>query len=422
MFSKHANPKECHRLSCHHKRGLTESFYSHKFKEERQKGREMEKSKKIFFFVASVFLCFLLFSQEITHDVKVVNIEVPVRVFKGDEFVDDLTLEDFEVYEDGVLQKVSAVYLIKKKSVERKEEKRKYTPEVSRNFILLFMLTDYLPKVGEAIDYFFENVILPGDSLTVMTPMKAYNLNSQALQLLTKEKICEELKNKLRKDTVMGNSEYKDLLVDIRAELLGDPGYCRVLLQRLEELRYLGEKKLLNFADDLKKIQGQKQVFLFYQKEMLPKLDQKTYHELMSIRQHDINFLMNLQELHDFYQRNLRFNANKVKQAFSDSSISIHFLFITKIKDPTANDMTWKEASEDIFSAFTEMARSTGGTTDSSANPDYLFKKAVEASENYYLVYYSPKNYTSDGEFKKIKVKIKGRNYRVTHREGYFAN
>ena len=142
----------------------------------------------------------------------------------------------------------------------------------------------------------------------------------------------------------------------------------------------------------------------------------------MSTMQHDINFLMNLQEFNDFYHRNLRFDIEKVKQAFSDSSISIHFLYITKIKDPTVNDMTSREASEDIFSAFTEMARSTGGTTDSSANPDYLFKKAVEASENYYLVYYSPKNCTSDGEFKTIKVKIKGKNYRVTHRAGYFSN
>jgi len=216
-----------------------------------QKGRDMETSKKIFFFAASVFFCFLLFSQEITHDVKVVNIEVPVRVFKGEEFVDDLTLEDFEIYEDGVLQKVSAVYLIKKKSVERKEEKRKFTPETSRNFMLLFLITDYLPEVNEAIDYFFENIILPGDSLTVMTPMKAYNLNSQALKLLTKEKVCKELKKKLKKDTIMGNAEYKDILE--KMYLGGDLELYRMYLQMLERLRYLGERKLLSFADDLKK-------------------------------------------------------------------------------------------------------------------------------------------------------------------------
>jgi len=387
----------------------------------------METSKKIFLFVASAFLCFLLYSQEITHDVKVVNIEVPVRVFKGDEFVDDLTLEDFEIYEDGVLQKVSAVYLIKKKSVERKEEKRKYTPETSRNFVMLFMITNYLPRVDKAIEYFFKNVILPGDSLTVMTPMKAYDLNSRALKLLTKEKICKELKEKLRKDTVMGNLEYLSILEELRGTSIENYGYYRLLMQKLNELRQMDEGKLLNFADDLKKTEGQKQVFLFYQKEVLPKMDPDMYHMLMSIRQNDINFLMNLQELNDYSTRYLNFSVDKVKQAFSDSSISIHFLYITKAPGlgfmaQDSNLMRWREASEDVFSAFREMARATGGITNSSANPDYLLKKAVEASENYYLVYYSPINYTSDEEFKTIKVKVKGKNYRVTHREGYFAN
>lgn len=387
----------------------------------------MGKSKKVIFLLAFLFLNFLLFSQEITHDVKVVNIEVPVRVFKGDKFVDNLTLEDFDIYEDGVLQKASAVYLIKKKSVERKEEKRKFSPETSRNFVILFMITNYLPRVGEAIDYFFENVILPGDSLTVMTPMKAYNLNSRALKLLTKEKVCEELKEKLRKDTLMGNWEYLSILEELRGTSIENYGYYRLLMKKLNELRQLDEGKLLDFADDLKKTQGQKQVFLFYQKEVLPRMDPSIYHMLMSIKQNDINFLMNLQELNDYSTRYLTFSVDKVKQAFSDSSISIHFLFITKAPGlgfmaQDSNLMRWREASEDVFSAFREMARATGGTTDSSANPDYLFKKAVKASENYYLVYYSPKNYASDGKFKSIQVKVKGKKYRVTHRAGYFAN
>jgi hypothetical protein len=48
--------------------------------------------------------------------------------------------------------------------------------------------------------------------------------------------------------------------------------------------------------------------------------------------------------------------------------------------------------------------------------------KAVQDSENYYLLYYSPKNYTADGKFKKITVKVKGQNYRITHRSGYIAD
>ena len=48
----------------------------------------------------------------------------PVRVFEGDEFVDNLTIDDFEVLEDGILQRTEAVYLIKKRTVERREEKK----------------------------------------------------------------------------------------------------------------------------------------------------------------------------------------------------------------------------------------------------------------------------------------------------------
>jgi hypothetical protein len=68
------------------------------------------------------------------------------------------------------------------------------------------------------------------------------------------------------------------------------------------------------------------------------------------------------------------------------------------------------------------MSQATGGVATSSANPAYAMKKASDASENYYLLYYSPKEYQADGKFKEIKVSVKGKSYRVSHRAGYFAN
>ena len=47
----------------------------------------------------------------------VINVEVPVRVFDGGRFVRDLTIKDFEVYEDGEEQKIEAVYLISDRSM-----------------------------------------------------------------------------------------------------------------------------------------------------------------------------------------------------------------------------------------------------------------------------------------------------------------
>jgi hypothetical protein len=131
---------------------------------------------------------FAISAQELQHDAIAINIEIPVRVFKGNIFIDNLKIENFEVYEDGVLQDVEAVYLIRKTEIERKEFDRtadkmgEFTPNSSRTFVLMFEIIEYLPQIGEVLDYFFENVIRPGDSLIIASPTKTYNLNSQALE------------------------------------------------------------------------------------------------------------------------------------------------------------------------------------------------------------------------------------------------
>lgn len=114
------------------------------------------------------------FSQQtLVETALVVNIEVPVRVFDGrGNFVNDLTIDDFEVYEDGDRQKIDAVYLIKKNLIHRKEERKSLKPVTSRTFFLIFEIADYTPRLGLAIDDFVDNVLLPQDKLIVVTPQK----------------------------------------------------------------------------------------------------------------------------------------------------------------------------------------------------------------------------------------------------------
>jgi hypothetical protein len=51
-----------------------------------------------------------------------------------------------------------------------------------------------------------------------------------------------------------------------------------------------------------------------------------------------------------------------------------------------------------------------------------MMKAAVEASENYYLLYYRPVDYVADGKFHDISVKVKSGSYKLTHRSGYIAD
>ena len=87
-----------------------------------------------------------------------------------------------------------------------------------------------------------------------------------------------------------------------------------------------------------------------------------------------------------------------------------------------ASETRTADTSAELFSAFKDIARATGGSTDSSANAAFAFEKAVDASENYYLLYYQPSGLRKDGKFRDIKVKVKNRKYAITHRAGYFAD
>jgi len=123
----------------------------------------------------------------------------------------------------------------------------------------------------------------------------------------------------------------------------------------------------------------------------------------------------------DYNKRETYLDVKKITQAFSDTSTSVHFLHVSTpmISIP---GLRMEEYAQETFNILMEIARATGGYAESSANPAELFKNALYASENYYLIYYSPKGYMGDGKFKRIKVQVKNKGYKVIHRLGYFSN
>ncbi len=418
--------------------------------------------KKIILFGFLIFLWLSLFSQEIfIKQSVVINVEVPVRVFERNRFVENLTLDDFEVFEDGVPQKIEAVYLVKKRTIERSEEKKRFAPEISRNFFIFFEISEYIPGLGEAIDYLCENVILPGDNLYVISPLKTYRLKERALQVKSKADIARELKGILRKDALAGNSEYRNTIQELTAlartlsaGITTDPetqeGYgtgaeppkeldsfttshyvgmdfdeqlihYEGLLGKLEVLRKVDQIKLFEFARILKEKEGQKYVFLFYQREFIPQIEPRILIDHMNKHQKNPYIVQTLSRISELSKRNVSIDVDGIKRAYADSSTAIHFLFISK-PPPIIPGVHFEEHSEDIFQPFREMARATGGFADSSFNASSLLQNALQASENYYLLYYSPKDYSFDGKFKEIKVRVKDRSYAVIHRAGYFAN
>ena len=358
------------------------------------------------------------------HTSVVVNIEVPVRVLRKDAFVDGLTLADFEVYENGVRQPIEAVYLIKDKRVLREEKAPGTSPPSPgkvRNYVLYLDLKEYLPKVGEALDYFFSDVLGAEDALFVVTPVKTYKFRSEYLARVSRREVSDKLKAILRKDIQLGESQYRRLmrdfyrleeeefpaeLADVKETLLFD------LATQMRDLTEITESRVMAFADTLKSLDGEKHVFLVFQKDVLPG------HEFAEDRQIELI-------------KPVTFDVEKIKRHFSDASITVHCLYISKTPSFAVKPMTQagsiresrlQDLSTDIYASFREMAAATGGLSESTSNPNFAIRKAAEASSNYYLLYYRPLDYRADGRFQKIDVRVKGQGLKVTHRLGYVAD
>lgn len=379
--------------------------------------------KKSALIIGVFVLGLTLLSQEISHETIVVNIEIPVRVFKGNKFIDNLTIDDFEVYENGILQKIEAVYLIKKTNIEKedvkidKEKARKiYSPQLSRQFVLVFEISDVFFKVEEAIRYFFEKVIIPGDKLIVATPTKTYNFKEDYWRAASRTEMAKKLIEKLRRDVLLRPLDWSDLSDYTE----GAQGVITGTIEAYMSQKYIDEKRLIEVAEYLKTLPGQKNVFLFLQQELInfPMPDPSSGISGILAGLDYLNYMSIVSSYNNIASK-------KIKNAFSDSSILFHFLYL---KD----ESYWKEnfgsildtfdTTTGMFSKFHDLSKVTGGLTHTTANAAASFKNAVDASENYYLVYYAPKNYKADGKFKKLKIKIKGKNYRVMHRAGYIAD
>lgn len=385
----------------------------------------------------------LLMAQQEQFEISVINVEVPVRAFVDGQFLDNLTKQDFELYENGVLQKIDALYMIKKDQIARTELDRDFMPFTGRHFFMLFQITEYNPRLEETVAHLFNNVLLPEDQLSIMTPARNYNLSPNARKKFTNEQIIKELTGIIRKDTTLGEADYRNLMRDLKRmvrSLAGtgnrafdsesnagsDMGIALQLdryletLQRMEKIRNLDGNRFLSLASSLKRLAGQKNVYFFYQREFRPEIPSSTLNTMLTVYQGQDNIEGRLQDLFQAYHRNVNLKVEPLEKAFADAAILFNFIFMNKRPENTSG-IEMREQSEDVFRVLSQVAKATGGIVENSQNPATGFKSASERSENYYLLYYSPAKYRADGSFKTIEVKIKDKDSQVFFKKGYYA-
>jgi hypothetical protein len=374
--------------------------------------------------------------------------ELRVHVTAGGRFVDDLTLADFAVLEDGRALPVSALSIVRGGQFARREGEGSIPVSLERSYTLLFQIMDWDPALATAVDYLFSSVLIPGDAVALVTPFQPYHLQRDALSQRPKAELQKSMKDVLRKDILRGSGEYRNLINELKRltksiggstttfdeDMATDPtmetsgGFglemqidrYRQALMSMEGLRLVDEAKLLAFAGSLKPTPGQKTVIMFYQREYRPEISSTTMTRLMSLYQDNPDILGNLMDLFQFYKREKTFDADRVKKAFADAGIDFHFIFVEK-KSQRVFGATMREQSEDTYPGFVEIAHATGGTADSSLNPSTAFKNAADTSRDYYVLSLAPGAGPADGGFRSFDVRVVREGCRVSYPLGYFA-
>jgi hypothetical protein len=375
---------------------------------------------------------------------KPVPISIMVRVFDGDRFVPDLTLKDFELEEAGMPIVPQGLFLVRKDTIERREGLADLAPDLSRRLVLLFEMTDYHSKIPEALDFLFGTELLPTDSLEIETPMRIYKLSPTALRAKPRATLARELADIVRRDIVEGGMAYNTALRELKRLVRQIGGIGRTglgdtegevsdgssleqqlmqysdHLHQMEVLRAVDETKLTGFARRMKSERGQRLAFFVYQREFRPEISPQTLDILVMSNQDRPDIVAELQSLFAWYRRPINLNREHVMQAFADSGMDFHFLYVNRPPDRVAG-INMREQSEDVYRALSSAAEATGGVTDASQNPAASLAKALKASELSYVLFYTPSTAAPPGTFISLQVKVKGRDFRVAHRSGYLT-
>jgi hypothetical protein len=265
------------------------------------------------------------------------------------------------------------------------------------NYFLIFQLTEYNPKIADAVDYFFKEILKPEDQLSILSPLKPYNYSQKTRQTHPKEKLIEMTKKILKRDITSNAANYQqvlNLMTQLVVSIAQDTGTgssslggsmlasqkkaylvnYRQLLENLHNLRKLNEALFLKLADLFSKTKGNNRIYIFYQKEHRIIPDQKTMDALLEDR--ELKFDASEVFIQDSTKEFM--NLERVSNALKKSSVTLNFFYLNK-NVKRRRYIEFKEFSGDIYNVFSKLAKATGGTVISTSKPEAALKKVTEA-------------------------------------------
>jgi len=308
-----------------------------------------------------------------------------------------------------------------------------------RTFLLIFNIFDYNEAVGEAIDYFFENIFQERDQIIILTEDRLLNIETgKGISA-----ISQNLKETLKKYKIISTAQtlraYESLRIEADRLLAGLRGDSRNQMRSWDQdvlrfydnyMRVWSDYKRQHIIPDIeiyrsiikrvKQIEGEKWALCFQQRELFPKLKnegplERAINENVNATTDDPVLTAqqrNIRSKQMELQRNLDVSGNipkeGLKNLFMEANITFHLILLQSRRSLLAKDFELREVSQDYEDCFKQISFSTGGYSTFSNEVSEALQEATESEDYHYLLVYSPKDSQSTTK-RDIEVKVNKR-------------
>jgi hypothetical protein len=207
-------------------------------------------------------------------------LKLPVRVMSPNGLETGLKKDDFHLYINEERRDIRDLFG-KRKQIDRSGDQR--------HFVLAFNLTETGQQINDGIDAFVDSILMPNDTLTIITPLKIYSI--------TNPNDPAKIKNDIREIVKKDSLEYKKNKISSRENLLREirkvnrGGSITSGSANAGMTTDLGTQIIMQFLGDYNREWNN-----FKSKFLIPDMRQYSQVALMLARQNGEKWLINFQQ------------------------------------------------------------------------------------------------------------------------------
>ena len=381
-----------------------------------------------------VFLIAFLSVFSLPTGAKNIQLKLPVRVLNGQNQISALQKSDFALSINGNPTPIIDVF--------KKEKSLQLKPDLGRDFILSFHLTEYGKHVESGISYLITEILDTTDSLYILSPLNVYKMQvspNKGKLIKTIQKLLENDSKEFRKQKKSTENQMFNRLNSLKM-VLSEKSFSenRDLSQRqyIQVSQFLSSfpKEFVNFKNifllpnishyqqTIESIEtGEKEIWWihFQQKEVL-----KILSGLKDISKRIKNYISNEAQAHaQTLQSGLSYleTQTRISDTFPDRhllntvvghNINYNVIFFRSAENKEAESEY--SAFSGLETIFERISHAGGGLTVNTTDSEQGIKTIEEHVDSYYELIY---DWNGQIEEKQFQVQVKNRKLDLSYIE-----